>query len=450
MELIKKILKIKKCVFFGIIFAGTFASFAEKSKLTIKNTFGGDSEALGEYDLFTHSKELQVSGNEVSRNIFALGNKIQLDFENSFITSRFGLEVLFNNSDLQEIPKFVFVPAGFINYSPIKQISFCVGNNYSKLFAIPSGYLAAADDTTKYARILTDSLGYETYVGSDSVALVYNGFCAGVSGNLSFGKESDLYFKPAVGVMLYSDSSNFDYSVDFGFNAGKNNLIDFGFAAHNVLDASRKLGAFAGLTLVQNLILNLGVYYNFTASDYLPEYRVQKNDSFDFKKQKSKYALGVSGGYDFKKLGLGVYADFISGITNEYIGNVKYYDKDGKLIQTETKTIVRGQSGIKYVNGVAKKNDEVNHYAIPFYAQLRLSYDISKSVNLGLRFKVCSLWYDYTQNWFMIYPNVSFELPSALGTINTGFKIDINQARYESVSAISIPLSYTYKFKTKI
>ncbi|MBP5520135.1 MAG: hypothetical protein J6X84_06110 [Treponema sp.] len=449
MKIISKRIVKKNLICLFLIFCSV-SIFAEKKKLSIKNTFGGDSDELGDFDLYSHLKEKIASDETVETDIFAVGDRFQLDFESSLVTSRFTLEIAYNKSSgAQEIPSLVFVPNGFIQLTPGKHFSVIAGNNYSKQFAISSGYLAAADDTTKYARILTDSLGYKEYAGNNDVALFCNGFGAGSALNFNFGKNNQSYLLLAGGAMFYGDKEIFDYSLDFGFNAGKTDCFDFGFVAHNMISDSKKLGAFAGLKSIPNFTLNLGFYYNFTTSDYLPEYRVEKNGGYDFKKQKTKYALGVSTGYDFKKLGLGLYADFISGLTNQYIGNIKYYDDNDNLIKTVTKTIIRGQTSIKYEDGVAKRTDDCNHNAIPFYAQFRLSYDITKSLNFDCRFKLCSMWNDYSQTWLSLYPKLSYDLPSSLGKISAGVRLDMNKARFDGLSGISIPISYTYKYKTK-
>jgi len=48
-----------------------------------------------------------------------------------------------------------------------------------------------------------------------------------------------------------------------------------------------------------------------------------------------------------------------------------------------------------------------------------------------------------------IYPRAEIELPGSAGQINTGLVLDMNLTRYQGLSEISIPLSYTYKFKKK-
>ena len=46
---------------------------------------------------------------------------------------------------------------------------------------------AAADDVTKYGRLLTDSLGHEEYFGTDSAAVFSNGFALGTVSAWNWG-----------------------------------------------------------------------------------------------------------------------------------------------------------------------------------------------------------------------------------------------------------------------
>ncbi len=438
---------MKKIIAISFLALLSLSAFAEKKKLTIKNTVGANADELGSYNLFERTNETDIDDNVISENTFAFGDRLQLDYESNLITARARLEVLYNSGSLE--PSLLIAPSGFIYYTPIKQFGLVAGTNFYKQFEIASGYLAAADETTKYARMLTDSLGYDSYLGSDSFAISYNGYGGGLTGNFTWGALDQYYLKLAAGSMLYSDNTTFDYSIDFGLNAGAEGLFDAGFTAHNLLSDDRKFGAFAGLTYIPDLILNAGFYYNFTDSDYLPEARVERSDEDEFKKQKTKYAFGLTGGYNFKSIGLGIYADFITGLTNEYIGDVKYYDSDGNLIKTVTTTIIRGASCVKYKNGKAKRTDGFTPTAVPYYAQLRLSYDVSDSVNLALNLKLRSMIRDSSQTWITIYPRTCITLPGSAGEINTGLLLDMNLTRYEGLSGISVPVSYTYKFKKK-
>lgn len=367
------------------------------------------------------------------------------------ITARARLELLYSNADEAEA-NFLVVPTGFVHFTPVSQFGLVAGNNFYKYFAIPSAYLSAADDTTKYGRLLTDSLGHDAYFGSDSFSVYTNGFAGGLTSSWFFGDDEEVYLKGAAGATVYPDGSDTEKAVDFGFNGGIEDAFDFGFTAHNVTEDDRSFGAFAGLTKFENLILNAGFYYNFTASDYLPEERVTRSDEDEFKKQKTKYALGFSGGYSFKRFG--VFADFITGLTNEYIGEIKYYDETGNLVKTETDTIVRGSTVVKYKydsdSGTyrAKRTDGFTHEGIPFYAQLRLTYNINDYLDAALNFKVRTLLNASDTAWLTFYPRVSIALSNS-STIGAGIRLNMNSARYDGISSVSLPLYYTYKLKTK-
>ena len=439
---------MKKIFLVSIVLIFVNVIFAEKSKITIKNVFGGDFDKLGDYDLFSHTNETDINGDTESNNNFAIGDRIQADFESKMVNSRVRLEMLYQNV-ANESHKFVFAPSGFVHFTPIPQIGIVAGNNFYKYFAFSSGYLAASDDTTKHGRLLVNSVDRDAYLGNDDFSVYGNGFAGGLTSNWTFGEDDQIYVKAAAGASFYTnfDDDN-DHTFDFGINGGMNNIFDFGFTAHAINSDERKFGVFAGLTYFPNLILNAGFYYNFTDSDYLPETRVERNNEDEFKKQTTKYALGLSGGYKFG-FGLGVYADIITGLTNEYIGKVKYYDSDGNLIDTKTTTIVRGGSAVKYVNGVAKRTDEFAHEGVPFYTQLRFTYSLTDELELLFNFKVRTMLRDSSSTWLTFYPHCNFDLPKKLGTVAAGIRLDMNKARTDGLYSISFPVTYTYKFKKK-
>ncbi|MBR1535463.1 MAG: hypothetical protein IJ630_00825 [Treponema sp.] len=441
----------RKYITFAVFAISFMASLSAKTKLTFKNTVGADSDEIADYDFYSRSTEKEYSGGESTSSGFSFGDQAQLDLENNQLSLRARLTAFYQNFD-DDMAKFVVIPEGYVHYSPIPQLGFAFGNNFSKHFAIPSAYLAADDTTTKYGRLLTDSLDEERYFGSDSFSVFTNGFAAGITSDWTLGTFG--YLKLAGGATMYPDEDEFEKAIDFGVNAGAEELLDFGFTAHNVTDDERKFGAFAGFTGKENLILNAHFYYNFTTSDYLPEECVvgsddYENDVYKFKKQSAKYALGLTGGYNFAEKGLGIYGDVITALTNEYIGTIKYYDSDGNLISTETTTIIRGGTVVKYKNGKAKRTDKFTHEGIPFYAQLRLNYQLSESVEALLNFKIRTLLHASDTTWITVYPRFKFDLPANAGTIGTGIRFDMNAARADGLTALSIPLTYTYKFKKK-
>ena len=50
--------------------------------------------------------------------------------------------------------------------------------------------------------------------------------------------------------------------------------------------------------------------------------------------------------------------------------------------------------------------------------------------------------------WITLYPRVKIDVGNN-GSIGAGLRFDMNAARYDGLSGISIPLTYTYKFKKK-
>ncbi len=448
-----------KRIFYGIMLAVAVSGAAFAQKLTIKNIFGADKDELfGDYDLFTQTKETDYNGDTKSEDVFLLGDRLQADYKSKILSGRLRLDMLYKNAD-EDTADFVMAPSGFIHFTPIKQLGFAAGNNFFSHFAIPSCYLAAADETTKYGRLLTDSLGHEEYWTTGNAAIYGTAFASGITSEWGGGKHDPYYARAAAGSTLYTDfDGETEYAIDAGINIGIPSSFDFGATAHDLTHDDRKLGVFAGLTAVPNLILNAGFYYNFTASDYLPEARVTRKDDdgnyYDkFKKQKTKYALGISGGYTFKDAGFGIFADVISGLTNEYIDEIEWCDNDGNTVETKTTTIVRGSTIVKYKqdkNGVykAKRTDEFSHSAIPLYSQLRLTYDVAEDLNVALNVKLRTMINDGSQTWLTLYPHATFALPDAFGDIKAGLRFDMNLTRYdEGFSGFSIPVTYTYKFK---
>ncbi|MBR4599005.1 MAG: hypothetical protein IKO39_03030 [Treponema sp.] len=433
------------------IFLLASLSLFAKSKLTIKNTVGADLDEVGDYDFFTNSKETDVNGDTQSSNSIAFGDRFQLDYESPLVNARARLEFLYSNADTANA-KFLFVPAGFVHFTPIQQFGIVAGNNFYKYFAIPSAYLAAADDTTKYGRLLTDSLGEERYFGSENVAVFSNGFAGGITSSWNFGPL--FYLKLAGGATMYPDENEFEKALDFGLNAGISQLFDFGFTAHNVTEDDRKYGLFAGYTGNPDLVLNTGFYYNFTDSDYLAEARVTRSGVDKFKKQKTEYALGLTGGYNFRELGFSVYADFITGLNDAYIGTIEYYDQSGNLVTEKTSVIKRGSTIVKYYYNskgtkVKYRTDEYSEGAVPLYAQLRLNYVASTSLELACNIKLRTMLRDSSQSWFTFYPRAIISPEAIPGEFSAGVRLDMNLTRYDGISSISIPLTYTYKFKKK-
>lgn len=453
---------MKRLLLAAACFFTAFASFADK--ITIKNTLGSDLDELGDYDLFSRWTETSVSGSDETTSAFSFGDQFQIDLETKSIQARFRLDTLYTTADSTDddgnaLPALLFVPAGYAHYTPVSQIGFIAGTNFFKHLVIPSAYLAAADTTTKWGRLITDSLGYDKYFTSGSAGVYSNGFAGGITSDWRLFTEHPAYIKAAAGATIYP-SDTIEKAVDAGINAGVLNMFDLGFTAHNLTETDRKFGAFAGFTGLEDLVLNLGFYYNFTDSDFLPENRVTRSDDndadyYEYKKQKTKYALGCSAGYKFEN-GFGLYADIISGLTNEYIGTIKYYDNDGNLIKTETATIVRGETAVKYKynsKGVlkAKRTDEFTPETIPFYSQIRMTYDISSTVTSSLTIKLRTLLYDDSgdSTAYTICPKFSFALPEKRGTIAAGLRLESNKARADGITSLSFPLTWTYKFKKK-
>jgi hypothetical protein len=418
-------------------------------KITIKNTFGADLDESGDYDFYTRSKTENTGGTTDTDSSFALADEFQVELKVSDIEARFRLDALYSGAD-DAASKLIIAPHGFVHYKPVDQFGIIAGNDFFKHLAIPSAYLAAADTTTKWGRLVTDSLGHDAYFGSEDVSVYSNGFAGAVTSDWTLGTFQDFYLKLAAGATMYP-GEEFEKAVDAGINAGMFNLFDIGATAHNLTEDDRKFGGFIGLTAIPELIFNAQFYYNFTDSDFLPQTRVERNNAWEYKKQKTKYAAGASAGYYFDSILLGLYADFITGLTNEYIDEVKYYDASGNLICSKVTTIVRGETVVKYKNGKAKRTDEFTARTIPMYAAFRANYLITADLEFDFSFKLRSMLYDFMgDSTIMAFaPKLTFELPENYGKIGAGVRLTLNKARADGLTSISVPVSYTYKFKKK-
>lgn len=418
-------------------------------KITIKNTIGADLDESGDYDLYTRSKTENYDGTTGTDSSFALSDEFQVELKMSALQAKFRLDALYSGAG-DAAAKLIIAPQGFVHYKIVDQVGIIAGNNFFKQLAVTSAYLAAADTTTKWGRLVTDSLGHDAYFGSEDVCIYSNGFAGAITSDWIFGTFQDFYLKAAAGATMYP-GEEFEKAVDIGINGGMFNLFDMGATAHNLTEDDRKFGAFIGLTAIPELILNAHFYYNFTDSDFLPQTRVERNDTWEYKKQKTKYALGGTAGYYFDSLLLGLYADFITGLTNEYIDEVKYYDAAGNLISSKVTTIVRGETVVKYKNGKAKRTDEFTARTIPMYAALRANYLITADLEFDFSFKLRSMLYDFMgDSTIMAFaPKLTFDLPENYGKIGAGVRLELNKARADGLTSVSVPVTYTYRFKTK-
>ena len=453
------------------ILVATTAFTLSAQKLTIKNILGADYNDITNYDFFNSYNITEVDGSTSTSNFFSAAERIQADYKSPILTGRLRLEVSYENAD-DEVPNLLATPDGFVHFKPIDQFGIAIGNNFFRHFAIPSAYQVASNITTKYGRLLTDSLGHEDYIttgGNSSsetpdAAFFSHGFSGGLTSSWKFGEDSEWYAKAAAGTTLSfisSETGEFtnqaEYAIDAGINLGNEQLFDFGFTAHDLTHIDRKFGVFAGLTSIENLILNLGFYYNFTSSMFLPETRVTRsdddgNDIFKYKKQKTKYALGISCGYFFENIGLGISGDIISGLNDEYIDEIEYVNSDGTITE-ETATIKRGSTIVKYKqksDGTykAKRTDEFAEGAIPFFGSFTVNYLPIEELTISFNFMVKTMMNDPDSTFISFCPRVYYNLPNNIGEIAAGIRLNINKTYYDDgISSFSIPLYYTYKYK---
>lgn len=458
-------MNIRNLIIFIVLITCSSLCFSQKLKVT--NVFGADSDSNTASDLFFNTSETEASGDTASFYGFTLGDRLQADYSSPLISGRGRLEFSFlKTSDSDE--SFFFDPSGYIYITPLPQLGFFAGNNAFKKFVIPSSYLAAADDYTKYGRMITDTVSTD----EDYRQIPENFFIpsqvliGGITSDWFFGKKDRNYLRLAVSSSVNTDQSEENsYSIDSAINFGNTKLFDFGVTGRNLTGGfNMKWGVFAGLKSIENLILNGSFYYNFTSEDYLPEVAVLKTDDDDeeyygYKKQKTLFALGLSGGYYFKKYRFGIYGDFISGLNSKYVENVRTYyngeldsssyeivDRSGADSSTSTPVKIKVKTTSSGKIKTTYKPDYFPENAVPFYSQLRLDYQFTDQVFSSLNLKLRSMFNASDNSWITIYPKLNFKLPCNSGDISTGLRMDFNLSRYEGLSSFSVPLTWTYSF----
>ena len=85
------------------------------------------------------------------------------------------------------------------------------------------------------------------------------------------------------------------------------------------------------------------------------------------------------------------------------------------------------------------------------YAAFRANYLITADLEFDFTFKLRSMLYDFMgDSTIMAFaPKLTFELPENYGKIGAGVRLTLNKARADGLTSISVPVSYTYKFKKK-
>lgn len=363
---------------FSIVMASVLACGAVSSQsLKLVNTFGGDSDSTGGSDLFTfeNQKDDDDSYKDQFGNKTRVSNRLQLDASEEKFDARLRMETASTKLNGKESTiRF----RGYGRFKPVEQFQFIAGNDFFTKVTVDAGYLAASDDTPKYARILQ------------------NGF--GAVSNWKLGEEKNVNLKLAAGCKGTDDSfMNKDtFGLDAGFNFGIKDTVTVGGSFQNVTGENLSATVFAGLSSVENLTLNAGYLYNVTDTDFIAK--------------SCKNAVSVSAAYNFKDSGILAALDIVSGLSNEYIknGETKKYEEDGKKLT-------------------------------PLFADARVSYEATENLNISAEAKVYLMAGDNDSLKTEIYPNVAYKLPNKMGTLTAGVRVNLEK---DELAKFAVPFTW--------
>lgn len=344
---------------------------------SIADTAGGNSETMSGGELFG------IYWNKAEQQhkpYWSIADRLQLDFESKIITARARLDLSYSgNPDIENGADF----KGFAQFTPIKQIGIAGGNAFFNTFAVKSSELLALDDTPTYGKLLKSGVALCSTIpfGDSGIKLDFAG-----------GFEFEANFKNPDEMMIGG-----------GIELSKKKNFSIGVTARNITAGPfGKYAVTAGI-YPGKFSLNAGFIYNNTYGEYLP--------------RETKYSLVISTGYRQKKQALDICADFMTGLTDEYIAN-------------GTKT--------------------TKHYDnfIPCMMSFRLNKGFTDNFSLGLKVKYTNLIRTQNNSTLLLYPNAEFNFLNDSLSLHTGLKFDFNFA-LGGITEFSIPFSLKYKFTYK-
>ncbi len=360
--------KIYSVVLASAIVCGAVSAQSVK----VANTFGA-----GGSDLFVF--ENQKNEDDSFKNIFGFEtrvcDRIQVDAKSEKLDGRIRMDIGTTKVNGKESTLRL---RAYGRYKFIEQLQLIVGNEFFTKVPVDAGYLAASDDYPTYARILQKGFG--------------------LASNFAFGDEENISLKIAGGIKAIDDSF-FDINnlgLDAGLNFGVKDLFTIGLSTQNITGNKISLAAFAGLSAVENLTLNLGYIYNNTDTGFIPK--------------SAKNSISFTAGYDFQDIGLFLGCDVISAISNEYI-----------------------------TSGETAKYENAGNALVPFYSKVRLSYSANESLSVNLEGNLAMMLGDSDSFETEVYPNVSYKLPAKMGDLSAGFRMNMNS---KGIAQFSIPLSW--------
>ncbi len=358
-------MKISKKVWLSALAGIVLASGVSAQSITLTNIFGGDADNLYSSDFITLTKDDDGKLNKGNVNV---ADRLQLDFKGDKILGRVRLEGKTNvvngklatnfstdNSDIRI--------RGFVGFNPWEFLTIAGGNSFFSKYSLSAAYLTASDDQESHGNLLD----------TNGAGVIFNIAGLKIAGGVAAESRLNL---------------NFAASYDI------KDVVSLGFTFQDVTTEAFSFAGYAGLSAVENLILNVGYIYNHEGG-YLAS---------------AEQAVQVSAGYTFKDIGLTLLGDLQLGLTKN---GAK--DKDGKYAEYDR---------------------------VPLYTKVVAGISPLDNLDVSLAFTLSDAGLNVVA--YSFYPYIDYD--TGLGTIRTGARFNFADSDFNS---IDIPLSWTYKFKIK-
>ena len=358
-------MKISKKVWLSALAGIVLASGVSAQSITLTNIFGGDADNLYSSDFITLEKDEDGNLNKGNINV---ADRLQLDFKGDKILGRVRLEAktgtvngkLATNFDTKDSDIRL---RGFVGFNPWEFLTIAGGNSFFSKYSLSAAYLAASDDQESHGNLLD----------TNGAGVIFNIAGLKIAGGVAAESRLNL---------------NFAASYDI------KDVVSLGFTFQDVTTEAFSFAGYAGLSAVENLILNVGYIYNHEGG-YLAS---------------AEQAVQFSAGYTFKDIGLTLLGDFQTGLSKK-----SAKDKDG----------------------VYKELDRA-----PLYTKVVAGISPLDNLDVSLAFTLTDEGTGAVG--YSFYPYIDYD--TGLGTIRTGARFNFKDSDF---SGIDIPLSWTYKFKIK-
>ncbi len=355
---------------FGIFLILTTVTVDAQS-FTLTNTFGGDGDDIADNDFLTFEKG---ADDKFDAGDVLVSDRLQFDFNSDKLDGRMRLQFQTGqqsgkdtNGNTNEI-RF----RGFMRFRPVSVFGIAAGNDFFTKYAVAGSYLAAADDNPKDGRMAENGFAAIADIGALRVV--------GNIGGTAFTKSEEVKLNAGV-----------DYAIG--------EIATVGAVFKNISNDNFSAAVFAGLTSIENLILNAGFLYNAVDTDFITD--------------SAKLAVSVSAAYELTDLNLGLYADFMTGLTSEYM-------KDGETF------------------------DHAED-AIPMQFRGRVAYNVTEAFALNLDGIFKMMVGNDDEFGMVIYPYATYKITD-FGNLKAGLRMNFEK---DDMTSFSIPLAWEYKIASK-